>query len=264
MVLNEQTYSNFYRTYYIGRQKGYDRNKATHKKAIYLTTNLTYAIVYAKLTGYIEEYHLREEINVFNARSEKDYYNLRRKLLSDSLLNIFTSKLDSLKDSDWTYVLGSFKKRDEILDVLKELGYDGYFNFEYTKDLKKNLSERGDFVPAFDNKPAIGVLNKDAFLLTHVRDVSYYKDTDKFKNFHDDEKESLKSRIIDLMINGKLDKDGCKIVSENMDYTTLTKEEKIEIIDSIDLDKIKDERVKFREWAKNTNLRYLFDKIDLT
>ena len=59
MILNEQTYKNLNRPYYIGRMKGYDRSKASHNNYFYLTTDLLYAIFYAGREGTIEEYRLK-------------------------------------------------------------------------------------------------------------------------------------------------------------------------------------------------------------
>lgn len=110
MILNEQNYKNLNRPYYIGRMKDYDRNKALHNNYFYLTTDLKYAILYSKYDGYVEEYRLKKGINIFNAKSEKDYYTLRKALLKDFVLNTFTKCLDDLKTKDWTYVLGGISQ----------------------------------------------------------------------------------------------------------------------------------------------------------
>lgn len=77
MILTEQEHKNFYRPYYRGMIKNYDRSKADFSKMYYLTTSFVYASFYAKTDGLVEEYRLKEKINIFNARSEKDYYTLR-------------------------------------------------------------------------------------------------------------------------------------------------------------------------------------------
>ena len=59
-------------------------------------------------------------VNIFNAKSDKDYYTLRKALLDSPELNTFTKYLDDLKSEDWTGILDGYKNRDSIVNLLIE------------------------------------------------------------------------------------------------------------------------------------------------
>mgnify|MGYP003301697646 FL=1 len=167
--------------------KGYDRSKALHNNYFYLTTDLKYAILYSKYDGYVEEYRLKSGVNIFNAKSGKDYYTLRKALLDSPELNTFTEYLDDLKSEDWTVILNGYKNRDSIVNLLIDLGYDGYFNYEYTRNVIKKLEQDNEFIPVISNEPAIGVLNEGLFKKVDILQGERLVNTSAFEDFKKDE-----------------------------------------------------------------------------
>ena len=254
MILNEQTYKNLNRPYYIGRMKGYDRSKALHNNYFYLTTDLLYAIFYAGREGTIEEYRLKYGINIFNAKSKKDYYILRLALLKDPVLNKFTKCLDDLKTKDWTFVLGGFGNRNKIFDLLINLGYDGHFNYEYTSDLKDDLEKRLIDPPVFESEPAIGILNTDNFRKVAEYGYDVFKNTDAYARLNVLEKSNAEGTN-SMGVRNNLPKDIIKLMLSNKDYITLSKNETDELVDNFHFTEQDLERRKFL--LENTNARYL-------
>ncbi len=173
MLLNEQLYKNFYRPYFRGQRKDWDIGKANFKNESYFTTSPFYAYFYAKgeENGVVVEYRLNNNINIFNLKSKKDYFTLH-KFLVDSNENKMLKCLDDLKNNDWTFIIGGDDKRAELLDIIKKLGYDGFFNYEYTKSMRRDLDDFDIKYPLFDKNPAIGVFNSNVFkkVATHQGD----------------------------------------------------------------------------------------------
>ena len=96
MILNEQTYKNSNRPYYIGRIKGYDRNKALHNNYFYLTTDLLYAIFYAGREGTIEEYRLKHGLK--NCRTKDSADSGTAKRVPDCFVHYQLLSLCSVQD----------------------------------------------------------------------------------------------------------------------------------------------------------------------
>lgn len=164
MILNEQLYKNLYRPYFRGYRDDYDEDKKIFKGFSYFTTNPLYALYYAKNNDIwvLSEYRLKNKINIFNARSKKDYFTLHSFLIKNNMGDKI-KLLDKLKDHDWAFIL---EERDEFLDIIESLGYDGFFNYEYDKEMKKEilLQDKNAHLPSTDSNPAIGVINKDIFI----------------------------------------------------------------------------------------------------
>lgn len=259
MILNEQTYKNLNRPYYIGRMKGYDKSKALHKLT-YLTTDLKYAILYSKYDGYIEEYRLKSGINVFNARSKSDYLKLRLALLKDPELNTFTSCLDNLKDEDWSVVLKGFGNRDKVINLLKSLGYDGFFNYEYTNEVAEKLRADNEIVPVISNEPAIGVLDADFFNKVGTITSDELQKTDAFKDFKKLETADVKSRCFDFMVKNKLPRELTKAIISNVEYFTLTDKEKDQLVDEYRF--TDDDKDHYNWMVENTNFGIFNKRLD--
>ena len=256
MILNEQTYKNLNRPYYIGRIKGYDRSKADFGKFFYLTTDLLYAIFYANKDGYVEEYRLRNNINIFNARSQKDYNTLRLALLADKDLNVFTKFLDDLKTEDWTFILGNYDKRDRIVDLLIHLGYDGYFNYEYTAKLKKELEKKHIVPPVFESEPAIGVLNISNFKKVQEIDYEHLMLTTAYSKLKDMEKDNAESECSYYLFENSLPRDVVKSILYNKSYITLGRSDTDKIVNDFHVTESDNAYAKFI--MENTNARYIW------
>lgn len=162
MLIQEQVHKNLYRPYFRGYADWYDKEKAIFKNFSYYTTSPLYALYYAKKHNNwtISEYRLKDQVNIFNARSKKDFFALHKYLI-DNNEHYFISKIEDLKYRDWSGLFGD-EKREELLNIIKLLGYDGFFNFEYDKKLKHIISNN-DY-PKTDVNPAIGVINDKVFI----------------------------------------------------------------------------------------------------
>jgi len=164
MLLNEQLYKNFYRPYFRGQRKDWDIEKANFKNESYFTTSPFYAYFYARgeEEGVVIEYRLNNNVNIFNLNSKKDYFTLH-KFLIDSNENKLLRCLNDLKNNDWTFVLNGDDNRNELLSIVKELGYDGFFNYEYIESMRSDLDIAEIKYPLVDKNPAIGVFNSGVF-----------------------------------------------------------------------------------------------------
>ena len=151
--LKEQMYTNTNKVYYHGGpdkiNDKYLRSKG--RDLIYLSNSEEYAIQYALknnptdgvITGYLYEIKLTEPLNIFNAKCRTD-----SKKLYDYIMNLFNNDEDfsddkknfeynlgylltQLEDKDWVdVVFGTEFTRHELFNYIKDMGYDGFFNFE--------------------------------------------------------------------------------------------------------------------------------------
>lgn len=194
MLIQEQFHKNLYRSYFRGYVDGYDKKKAIFKNFSYYTTSPLYALYYAKKykNWTVSEYRLKDQVNIFNTRSKKDFFALHKYLI-DNNEHYFISKIEDLKHRDWSGLLGD-EKREELLNIIKHLGYDGFFNFEYDKKLKNIITYiyRSDDFPKTDMNPAIGVINDNIFI--KVKDYNSLKELlslDKVADCREDEISTL-------------------------------------------------------------------------
>ena len=194
MLIQEQLHKNLYRSYFRGYVDGYDKKKAIFKNFSYYTTSPLYALYYAKKYNNwtVSEYKLKDQVNIFNARSKKDFFALHKYLIDNSE-HYFISKIEDLKYRDWSGLLGD-EKREELLNIIKHLGYDGFFNFEYDKKLKNIITYiyRSDDFPKTDMNPAIGVINDNIFI--KVKDYNSLEELlslDKVADCREDEISTL-------------------------------------------------------------------------
>lgn len=134
MILTEQKIKRIGRRFWRGsKYKNWQKSKSPYN-CLYVTGDLFYAITYLKSeefdfreNGYLIEYTLKDKINIFNARYYKDYRKLEDwcRVHNPEFLKV----LPKLKDYDWLDVL-SITNRNRLIDILKGLGYDGFFNIE--------------------------------------------------------------------------------------------------------------------------------------
>ena len=126
MLINEQKYTNRNRLYYRGLTE-YDESSKLYRET-YLTTRLIYALAYSfGLKGIVEVYRLKDTANIFNMRSKQDEGNLRV-FCHNHGMSKYLKYFDKLKNNDWLGVLE--EDRQKLVNAIKSLGYDGYFNYE--------------------------------------------------------------------------------------------------------------------------------------
>lgn len=231
MILNEQLYKNLYRSYFKGYQSDYDEDKRLFKDFYYFTTSPLYALFYAKKNDIwiLSEYKLKNQINIFNARSKKDYFTLHGFLIKNNMSDKL-SFLEKLKDHDWSYTLHGNDNRKDFLDIIKQLGYDGFFNYEFDEKTKKDLSQYLK-APNTDNNPAIGVLNKNIFI--KVKDYTSISEALSLTQISDYKKQEIQSLENNFnFIKNAADKDTAfKVcISKANEYLVLSYNEAVALI----------------------------------
>jgi hypothetical protein len=143
-MIQEQIYGNTNRRYYYGTisksiftelkpSVGYFSDPR-EEPLIWLTTNVLYALEYA---GYFNDViepdgkvyicECSEKMNVFNAKSRSDLIRIVRKLLSQGS-PLCDEDIKTLMTKDWLRLKKT--KRFEMVDALKGMGYEGFFNWE--------------------------------------------------------------------------------------------------------------------------------------
>lgn len=183
MILTEQKINRIGRIYWRGSEYP-DWNSNIPGHPLYVTTKPVYAISYSEDKQgnykYLFQFYLKEKINIFNMRYRKDEIKLEdfcRVYKVSYLMNIFKY----LKDEDWLTVL-SIQERNIFIKLLKQLGYDGFFNIECVGgSIKRNsmtfepIKDEMDLygfsgLGIFDKKSLI--LNKTYFGWNQMKEIS--------------------------------------------------------------------------------------------
>ena len=234
MILNEQLYKNLYRSYFRGYRDDYDEDKRRFKDFSYFTTSPLYALFYAKRhdNWVLSEYRLKNQINIFNARSKKDYFTLHSFLIKNNMGDKI-ELLDKLKDHDWAYTLNGDNNKSNFLNIIKHLRYDGFFNYEFDKKTKKILSQYLS-VPNTDNNPAIGVIDKNIFI--KVKDYYSIDKALSLKQISDYKEQEIQIlennfNLIKSAVNKDIAFKSC--MSKANDYLVLSSTEVIELINEL-------------------------------
>ena len=176
MIFSEQRHKNLNRKYYHGFNL--HKTKKLSCNEFYLTTSFVYAAENAEADGYVVEYLLKKEINVFNALSKKDFELLRNRC--EKTDRKFLNVLSRLKNDDWFRLFDyEVEKRQELLEIIEDLGFDGYFNFEIDNELERDYVERDTMIsPSLIHSPAMAVFSKDCLIETQT----FYGREDFIKN----------------------------------------------------------------------------------
>lgn len=77
--------------------------------------------------GYMYACHLKKPLNIFNPHNRVDEVLFRKSK------DISQEEFNKLKEEHWLQLMGE-DGREEILNHLRNLGYDGFFNFEHNKE----------------------------------------------------------------------------------------------------------------------------------
>lgn len=201
MILTEQLYKNLNRPYYHGSSTG--RIESIYKRfnCFYITTKLIYAANYAlsedQNIGKVYEFGLKENLNIFNAKSKQDIFKLKlfiRKNRPDWKNDWYWKGLES---EDWSYIFSNTEKisREDFIQCIQEIGYDGYFNFEWTENYKNQNDVQFSLEKELENSPGLGI-----FDISKLKQLAIYGYEDlfqfeSFRNLHSQEIENLKSHI---------------------------------------------------------------------
>ena len=157
MIISEQKYTNKNRLYYRGLADD-DKNSKFYKET-YLTTRLIYALAYSfGLSGIVEVYRLKDTANIFNMRSKTDEGNLRR-FCQEHKMSKYLKYFETLKNNDWLHVLG--EDRQKLINAIKSMGYDGYFNSEIDESRYEELKNSSfcNFSALQIKSPSVAIFN---------------------------------------------------------------------------------------------------------
>lgn len=160
MLITEQKLKRLGRLFYRGSlYPDWDESLSLFK-CFYVTSEPSYALYYATdeeshNVGYVTEFYLNKPCNLFNANSDRDFQILKTHLTKPES-SISLQDLKTLRTEDWL-LLGPSKK-EELIKYLKELGFDGFVNFEHVKGfyLRRDFGRIGSF-------SGIGLFNSSKF-----------------------------------------------------------------------------------------------------
>lgn len=191
--MNEQKYTNLNRIYYHGYREDNPQLKSCDQYEFYITTSFLYAASYAGKEGYVEAFKLKQEANILNLKSKKDY----------ELLNKYKMNPSSLIGRDWfSYFNGDFYKRNEYLKKLKNLGYDGYFNYEIDDELVwHSIIANKCINTLYKQSPSIGIFNKN--ILQKIETINNPTKDERIKQYKSLELEYIEYQILKLYKNDK-------------------------------------------------------------
>ena len=156
--------------------------------------------------------------------------------------------------------MDGYKNRDSIVNLLIDLGYDGYFNYEYTRNVIKKLERDNEFIPVISNEPAIGVLNEGLFKKVDILQGERLVNTSAFEDFKKDEIYNVKGKCQFYLIRNKLPRDLTKSIILNIGYSTLSQDEKSKIVD--DYEFTREDKERWNYLVENTNLGFFTKRID--
>lgn len=136
MILKEQLLKNRNRILWRGSiHKNWDSTKTVFG-CPYVTTKVVYALNFSKdfdepivdHAKYLTQFVIKKPLNLFNARSKKDIQKLEAYFRTHDMLS-WLGTLPLLADNDWLDVF-DLVEREYLIDILKELNYDGFVNIE--------------------------------------------------------------------------------------------------------------------------------------
>lgn len=285
MKLMEQMYKNLNRPYYRGHREDWAEDASFYDE-VYYTTNPIYAFFYSlkerkrkkdlqnnqKEDGIISEYRLRDGVDIFNLKSKKDYFTLH-KYLNDTNNSKLLSELEKLKIKDWSFQLNGDIYRKELIAIIKDLGYDGYFNYEFDQESMEKLKSFGfDDIPFESNNPSIGVFNNNIFKKVRTWTLDEFIDSDFTVKYKQKEIEELRGYYISRSKYGFSKEELYKMSIFGLEHIFLSEEEAKEEIKKLEREftpeKIKEEIRKDLTWILNDRRisipeekRRIFEKI---
>jgi len=199
MILTEQQYKNLNRRYFHGSQNGRLNSKEGRQNFLYLSNSFVYSSMYAcqidPLQGKVFEFRLKEGLNIFNAKCKSDLLKLKH---STKKNNVDWEKLEK---EDWSLL----KSKGSIIELIRGLGFDGFFDWEWTDNLRKYRKEvegelKGQFL---DTSPAVGIFDVEKLKQVQTFQYSDYFEFEDFVKIYKAEKQTLKNYAGTLYVNGK-------------------------------------------------------------
>jgi len=134
MVLKEQFLKNKGRILWRGSK--YKEWKSGPFCCPYVSTQVLYALNFSKdfdkpiveNANYLSQFVIKKPLNLFNARSQKDY-RILEDFFRKNKMHDWLGALPLLADNDWLDVF-EIEEREYLIEILKELGFEGFVNIE--------------------------------------------------------------------------------------------------------------------------------------
>lgn len=233
MIINEQLLKRK-RVYFHGSKYNKLNTDNAHYDCFFITCDITTAILYCKKTEeelkYIHTFTIDKPLKIFNAKSEVDYARLYKALIKAGSLDFARNRLWELRDNDWSQLDDTLVSRGDLINIIKDLGYDGFFNFEWYED-KVHPNEQA-------RKPSIGIFDIGCLSYTGVQPVEAFKTT-KFTQINKSDISKVKAAFISLKRRCKSIDDYNRRVEKFIDdygmyYSTLTKKDFLDIANSVE------------------------------
>ena len=135
MILTEQQYKNLNRRYFHGSQNGRLNQKEGRQNFLHLSNSFVYSSMYAcqigPLQGKVFEFRLKEGLNIFNAKCKNDLLKLKIYARKNNI------DWEKLEKEDWSLL----KSKGSIIELIRGLGFDGFFDWEWTDNLRNYRKE---------------------------------------------------------------------------------------------------------------------------
>lgn len=182
MIFSEQKLRNLNRKYYHGKIRGFDDSKKLYQE-FFITTNRWYACRYAGRNGIVEEYNLRGSANIFNMKSSFDRKTFET--FCNQYYPYALSDIELMKENDWSGIRQDESYRQSLINIIKDCGYDGFFNYEIDHNMKKELHSYGiyRYDGSEEHYPAIGIFDKGILIKRNeysINDIIDINDERKF------------------------------------------------------------------------------------
>lgn len=199
MTLTEQQYKNLNRRYFHGSQNGRLNPKEGRQDFLYLSNSFVYSSMYAcqidPLRGKVFEFRLKEGLNIFNAKCKSDLLRLKLYIRKNNI------DWEKLEKEDWSLL----KSKSSIVELIRKLGFDGFFDWEWTDNLRNYRKEverelKGQFL---DNSPVVGIFDVEKLKQVQTYQYSDYFEFDDFVKIYNAEKQTLKNYAGTLYVNEK-------------------------------------------------------------
>ena len=251
IILEEQISKAYKRTYYHGQSSWFLEEERIHKDVFYLTTYLPYAITYACDYGSVFSYKLKKDTNIFNAKSKRDFDIISEAIKdNDELLGY----LDRLATDDWIFEDDFFdqKIKTKFINIIKSLGYDGFFNYEVSPSFIKRMKKlKMSVMEVMINNPSIGIFNKDILLPIETLDYKYFEKSQDWISYKEKEETYICYRVLKLIKENQASAENIRDLIDTLINDGIlvahTSKEIFDIVMSINIDELMDNEKDFME-----------------
>ena len=196
MLLNEQQYKRLNRIYYH-RQRFENRDKSlTDFQCYYLTTDPFYAYQYSGRDGYIKVLKFKQGLDICNFKSKQDCSKVEDFCRKNKVLKDPREFITILSEEDWLTFFKNFNNRSLFIEILQDLGYDGFFNIEVEDKLRGRLTRFSDNSLGF---PAIGIFEESNMIeLQTIHGFNNILKLPNMETIYEKEKSSFRKNLYEI------------------------------------------------------------------